>query len=335
MAIGPTDLVEVLIEGLGTAGVFVMIASGLTLIFGLMGVLNFAHGALTTVGGYVGGFLLLYITGAVALDFAVGWFPVGAFTLWLVALVLTGVVLALIGSVIEFGLIRKLYGRAPIEQILLTFGVALVIQEFVYMILGPWQKGLPDPTSSWGEPIVAGPGFMTAGKTFDFLGISIRSLTPVKILLGALVIAAVWAFLNKTRYGLFIRAGTEDSEMAQALGINVQRVFTVVFGIGIGLAGMAGMFLIWEASYDLTYLMGAQALLPAFIIVVVGGLGTFKGTVVASIIGGIFFEFGVMLQTQVFTDFSQLNNVFIFLLLVIALIVKPQGLYGQEEVGGH
>ncbi|MHB9286213.1 branched-chain amino acid ABC transporter permease [Halobacteriales archaeon Cl-PHB] len=335
LSIGPATVVEVLIEGLGTAGVFVMIASGLTLIFGLMGVLNFAHGALTTVGAYVGGGILLFLVGTVAIDLSIAGLEIGTFALWLFGLVLTGVVLMAIGSIIEFGLIRKLYGRAPIEQILLTFGVALVIEEFLLMILGNWQEGQPDPTAAWGQPIIEGPSFMGTGKTFDLLGVSIRSLTPVKILLGIAVVIGVWAFLNKTRYGLFIRAGTEDSEMAQALGINVERVFTVVFGIGIGLAGMAGMFLIWERSYELTYTMGSQALLPAFIIVVVGGLGTFKGTVVASIIAGIFFEAGLVLSTDVFTGFSQLNNIFIFLLLVGVLILQPQGLYGQEEVGGH
>lgn len=203
------------------------------------------------------------------------------------------------------------------------------------MLLGNWQGGLPDPTSAWGEPIVAGPGFMASGRSIDVAGVSIRGFTPVKILLGVAVVVGVWAFLTKTRYGLYIRAGTEDAEMAEALGIDVQRVFTVVFGIGIGLAGMAGMFLIWERTYEMTYLMGAEALLPAFIIVVVGGLGTFKGTVVASLIAGILFETGVFLQTNVVTEFSQLNNIFIFLLLVAVLILRPQGLYGQEEVGGH
>jgi branched-chain amino acid transport system permease protein len=327
LQIDPATLLTVLIEGLGTAGLFVMIASGLTLIFGLMGVLNFAHGALTTVGGYVGGGLVVYLLA--------GGEGLGQMGLWLVALGLTGIVLTGLGALIEFGLVRKLYGRAPIEQILLTFGVALVIQELVLMLLGNWQGGLPDPTSSWTEPIVAGPSFMALGRSIDVFGISIRGFTPVKILLGILVVVGVWAFLTKTRYGLYIRAGTEDAEMAEALGINVQRVFTVVFGIGIGLAGMAGMFLIWERTYDLTYLMGAEALLPAFIIVVVGGLGTFKGTVVASIIAGILFESGVFLQTNVVTEFSQLNNIFIFLLLVVVLIIRPQGLYGQEEVGGH
>ncbi len=327
LQVGPGTLVQILIEGLGTAGVFVMIASGLTLIFGLMGVLNFAHGALTTVGGYVGG-------GVVVMLLAGGG-GIGQFGLWLVALGLSGLVLAVLGGAIEFGLIRKLYGRDPIEQILLTFGVALVIQELLLMLLGNWQSGQPDPTTSWGEPIVSGPAFMSPGRSIDLLGVSIRGFTPVKMLIGALVVVGVWAFLTKTRYGLYIRAGTADAEMAEALGIDVQRVFTVVFAIGIGLAGMAGMFLIWERTYDLTYLMGAQALLPAFIIVVVGGLGTFKGTVAASVIAGVLFEAGIFLQTNVVTEFSQLNNIFIFLLLVVVLIVRPRGLYGQEEVGGH
>ncbi len=327
-SVSPTVVLRVLLEGLGTAGVYIMIASGLTLIFGLMGVLNFAHGALTTVGGYVGGGLLVAFVAASASG-------VGLFAQWLLLMVVTGVILAFLGSVIEVGLIRKLYDRPPIDQILLTFGVALVIQELIFMILWEWLDRNPDPTAHWNAAERLGPEIAQGGARLDLPGFSVRGIVPIKIVLGALVVVAVWAFLNRTRYGLYIRAGTEDAEMAQALGINVQRVFTVVFGLGIGLAGMAGMFLIWDRSYDLTWLMGAEALLPAFIVVVVGGLGTFKGTVVASIIAGIFFETGVYLQTNYITWFAELHSTLLFALLVIVLIVRPQGLYGQEEVGGH
>jgi branched-chain amino acid transport system permease protein len=152
---------------------------------------------------------------------------------------------------------------------------------------------------------------------------------------GIVVVAAVWAFLTRTRYGLYIRAGSEDAEMAEALGIDVERVFTVVFGIGIGLAGIAGTFLLFESQYSTTVHLGAEVLLPAFIVVVVGGLGSFKGTVVASIVAGLFYELGVHLNTFYLTDFSTLPSMLIFLLLVAVLVLRPQGLYGQAEVGGH
>ncbi len=153
-------------------------------------------------------------------------------------------------------------------------------------------------------------------------------------LVGAVVVAGVYLFLTRTRYGLYIRAGSEDDEMAEALGIDIRRVFTVVFGIGSGLAGVAGTFLIWQSTYDVTVAIGAQALLPAFIVVVVGGLGTFTGTVVAAAVAGFFFEFGVLLSTNVF-DFVSLPQMLLFILLVVTLIVRPTGILGEEEVGGH
>ncbi|MEF8777019.1 MAG: branched-chain amino acid ABC transporter permease [Haloarculaceae archaeon] len=329
LQITATDLLEVLIEGLGTAGVYVMIASGLSLIFGLMGVLNFAHGALTTVGGYVGGALLVFVGGAVLAEAATA--SLGVFVFWLAAILLTGVVLAILGSMIEVALVRQLYDRPPIDQILLTFGVALVIQQVLRIVVGLYE----DPDRHWTAAESAGPWIVQQGNTIEILGLAIKGIRIMEFALGALVVVGVWAFLNRTRYGLYIRAGTEDAEMAEALGINVRQVFTVVFGIGIGLAGMAGTFLIWEKTYDLTVLMGAEALLPAFIVVVVGGLGTFKGTVVASVIAGIFTEAGVFLSTTYEALPTQLPSMLIFLLLVGVLVLKPQGLFGQAEVGGH
>jgi len=329
LQITPAALLEVLIEGLGTAGVYVMIASGLSLIFGLMGVLNFAHGALTTVGGYVGGAVLVLVGGAVIADAATG--SIGVLALWIVAIVATGLLLALLGAIIEVGLVRQLYDRPPIDQILLTFGVALVIQQLLRIVVGLYE----DPDRHWTAAEAAGPWIVQQGNEIEVLGLAIQGIRLMEMALGALVVVGVWAFLTRTRYGLYIRAGSEDAEMAQALGIDVRQVFTVVFGIGIGLAGMAGTFLIWEKTYDLTVLMGAQALLPAFIVVVVGGLGTFKGTVVASVVAGIFTEAGVFLSTNYESLPTQLPSMLIFLLLVAVLIVKPQGLFGQAEVGGH
>jgi len=323
----PVAWLNVVIAGLGTAGVYVMIASGLSLIFGLMGVLNFAHGTFTTVGAYVGGILVMTFLAENASS------VLGAYVPFLVAVVLVGVVLALMGAVTEVGLIRRLYDRPPIDQILLTFGIALVIRELLYIFAPLWGA---DPTQDWKAVDVFGPPLLESGFTVDVFGLSIQGLRVAEFLLGAVVVVAVWLFLTRTRYGLFIRAGSEDDEMAEALGINVRRVFTVVFAIGIGLAGMAGTFLVWETGYAVTPLMGAEkALLPAFIVVVVGGLGTFKGTVVASVVAGMFFEFGIYLNTNYLTEFSELPNMALFILLVGILILRPQGLFGQEEVGGH
>ena len=328
----PAELAEIFIRGMGTAGVFVLIASGLSLIFGLMGVLNFAHGSLTTYGAFAGAAILLTFSS----DGATG---LSALIALVVAAIGVFAVLSLFGASIEFSLIRRLYERPPIDQILLTFGVALVLDEFLTIILELWDV---DPFRPYAAPTSYGPAFLEQGQNLVLGGIEVRWLYLFEFVVGALVVVAVWLFLNETRYGLFIRAGSEDDEMAEALGINVRRVFTLVFGVGIGLAGVSGLFLIWDPVYKLQITLGAEALLPAFIVVVVGGLGTFKGTVVASGIAGIFAQFGNALftnQTQLgginLGNFPQLPSMLIFILLIVMLIVKPTGLYGEEEVGGH
>jgi len=330
-------IVEIFIKGLGRAGIYVLIASGLTLIFGLMGVLNFAHGALTTYGAYVGAGVLIVLWGSG---------PEGAIVLLglLVASVVAFAALSSVGSGIEFGLIRRIYDRPAIDQILLTFGVALTLEEFLRVILLNYFQIDPASNAFHGE-FNGGqytPGILQRGEGLEIVGTSIRWVYIFEFIVGAIVVAAVWAFLTKTRYGLFIRAGSEDDEMAEALGINVRQVFTFVFGIGIGLAGVSGIFLIWDPGFTLDITMGTQALLPAFIVVVVGGLGTFKGTVVAAVIAGFFAQFGnwlfsngVTMAGINFGDFPQLPGMLIFILLVVVLIVQPTGLYGEEEVGGH
>ncbi len=337
------SIAEIVIKGLGTAGTFVMIAAGLSLIFGLMGVLNFAHGALTTYGAYLGAILLVFLWGAN---------PGGSivFIGLIAASIVVFVLLSLIGAAFEYSLIRRLYERPPIDQILLTFGVALTLDEFLKVmlddILNPYVSANLDPNSNAFSTELSGgqytPELLSRGAGLEVAGTSIRWVYVFEFFVGALVVAAVWVFLNRTRYGLYIRAGSEDSEMAEALGINVRQVFTLVFGIGIGLAGVSGIFLIWDPNFVLDITLGSQALLPAFIVVVVGGLGTFKGTVVAAGVAGFFFQFGNFLFSNNIGvggvnlgSFPQLPGMLIFILLVAVLIIQPTGLYGEEEVGGH
>jgi branched-chain amino acid transport system permease protein len=337
------SIAEIGIKGLGTAGIYVMIAAGLSLIFGLMGVLNFAHGALTTYGAYLGAILLVFLWGS---NPGGGIVFIGLIAVAIVVFVL----LSLIGAAFEYSLIRRLYDRPPIDQILLTFGVALTLDEFLKVvlddILNPYVNANLDPNSNAFYSEMSGgqytPELLSRGSGLEIAGTSIRWVYVFEFFVGALVVAAVWLFLTRTRYGLFIRAGSEDSEMAEALGINVRQVFTLVFGIGIGLAGVSGIFLIWDPGFVLDITLGAQALLPAFIVVVVGGLGTFKGTVVAAGIAGFFFQFGNYLFSNNIGvagvnlgNFPQLPGMLIFILLVAVLIIQPTGLYGDEEVGGH
>jgi branched-chain amino acid transport system permease protein len=318
----PETLFSVLVDGLAKSALFLMIATGLTLIFGLMGVLNFAHGSLTMLGAYIGGLVMvLAVSQGTPNATRLGVFFVGL-------VVVFGLVAGL-GGVIEVGLIRPLYDRPPIYQILLTFGVTLVLDELARIVtlfydvqpVAPWQTALGTKPTWFTDPVDLGLA-------------SVRGLALFEILFGALTVVVVWAFLTRTRYGLIIRAGSEDSEMTEALGIDVRRVFTVVFALGAGIAGVAGMLLMWDKNWGASVPLAAETLLPAFVVVIVGGLGTFRGTVYAALIVGLADAVTTWWFINV-VDLTFLPEVVVFAILVLVLIVKPQGLFGLAEVGGH
>ncbi|MEF8774636.1 MAG: branched-chain amino acid ABC transporter permease, partial [Halobacteriales archaeon] len=269
----PDTLAAVLLDGLAKAALFVMIASGLSLIFGLMGVLNFAHGSLTMIGAYLGGLVMVTV--------AAGSSGFGRLAMFAAAALFVFVVLSAFGSAVEATLIRPLYDR-PLYQILLTFGVALVLEELVRIAL--LYRGM-QPRSEWQAAIGSKPAMLE--RTYAVAGIGTTGLELFEILMGVLVVATIWTFLTRTRYGLIIRAGSEDSEMVSALGIDVRRAFTVVFGLGVGLAGLAGALLMWDPRWGASVPLAMAVLLPSFVVVIVGGLGSFRGTVVAGIIVGL------------------------------------------------
>ncbi|KAA9397170.1 branched-chain amino acid ABC transporter permease [Haloarcula sp. CBA1130] len=316
------ELGGVIVNGLAKSALYVMIASGLTLIFGLMGVLNFAHGSLTMVGAYLGGLLMVVtVTGGTA--------PLARLGLFFVAIVVVFALLTVLGGAIETTIIRPLYDRPPIYQILLTFGLTLVIEELVRIVLGIYDL---QPLSDWQAALATKPQFL---RESVMLGpVSAGWMSLFQILLGVVTVVGIWTFLTKTRYGLYIRAGSEDAEMASALGIDVRQVFTVVFALGIGLAGAAGTLLMWDPTWGASVPLAAETLLPAFIVVIVGGLGTFRGTVVAALVVGMA-DAVTTWWFQNAIQFTGLPELVLFLVLVVTLIVRPQGLFGVEEVGGH
>ncbi|KAA9407376.1 branched-chain amino acid ABC transporter permease [Haloarcula sp. CBA1131] len=316
------ELGGVIVNGLAKSALYVMIASGLTLIFGLMGVLNFAHGSLTMVGAYLGGLLMVVtVTGGTA--------PLTRLGLFFVAIVVVFALLTVLGGAIETTIIRPLYDRPPIYQILLTFGLTLVIEEVVRIVLGIYDL---QPLSDWQAALATKPQFLREPVALGPVSAGWMSL--FQILLGTITVVGIWAFLTKTRYGLYIRAGSEDTEMASALGIDVRQVFTVVFALGIGLAGAAGTLLMWDPTWGASVPLAAETLLPAFIVVIVGGLGTFRGTVVAALVVGMA-DAVTTWWFQNVIEFTGLPELVLFLVLVVTLIVRPQGLFGVEEVGGH
>jgi branched-chain amino acid transport system permease protein len=316
------ELGTVVVNGLAKSALYVMIASGLTLIFGLMGVLNFAHGSLTMVGAYLAGLVMVTVVGQ-----ATG--SIARLAVFFVAILLVFGGLTVLGGAIETTLIRPLYDRPPIYQILLTFGLTLVIDEIVRIVLGVFGM---QPLSDWQAALATKPQFLR--EPAAVAGISVRWMAVFQILLGIVTVVGIWAFLTKTRYGLYIRAGSEDSEMAAALGIDVRQVFTVVFALGIGLAGAAGSLLMWDPTWGASVPLAAETLLPAFIVVIVGGLGTFRGTVVAAVVVGMT-DSVMTWWFQNYIQFTGLPELVLFLVLVLTLIVRPQGLFGVEEVGGH
>ena len=281
------------ITGLGLAAMYFLIASGLSLIYGLMGVLNFAHGAFLTVGAFSTWAITEHLDwiGNPTLRFAVA----GLFGL------AGGAVLA---ALVELVLIRPLYGR-PIEQVLVTVGLALAVTALVQGIWGPEVQPFPSP--QWMR------------DTTTILGANIPNDRFVEIGAAAVVLAGLLVFLRRSRYGLIIRAGVENRAMVTALGIDVRRAFTLVFTIGGVAAALAGVL---SSVYfgGVEPHRGTSLLIFAFIVVVIGGLGSIEGSAYAAVAVGL---------TQQYANYyasSGLGDLAVVLLLAIVLLVKPGGL---------
>jgi branched-chain amino acid transport system permease protein len=315
-------LLNVAVSGLAKSALFIMIAAGLSLIFGLMGVLNFTHGAFTMAGAYLGGMFMVMMVNN-------GTSPLMTVFMFLLAAGLTFVVLFVLGGGFESQLIRPLYDRPPVYQILLTFGATLVLEQII--IITVLFYGL-QPRGNWTQALGTKPALMA--NDYELFVLSASGLELFQICMGILTVVGVGLFLYRTRFGLLIRAGSEDSEMIEAMGFDIHRIFTVVFAFGIGLTGIAGTILMWDPAWGASINLAIDTLLPAFIVVIIGGLGSFRGTVYASIIVGM--TDAVMNWWFIHEiKFVGLPEITIFILLVIVLIVKPQGLFGIEEVGDH
>lgn len=289
-----STVVLLLITGLGLGALYFLVASGLSLIYGLMGVLNFAHGSFLTLGAFAGWELARRIG-------ADSW---GTFV---ASIILGAVVGAIFAALTEFFLIRKLYER-HIEQVLVTVGLALAS---VALFDGIWG---PDPI------YVKGPAWL-AGTT-DILGASIPNNRFILILAAVLVLLGIVAFLKYTRYGLIIRAGVENRSMVTALGIDVRRAFTVVFAIGGAAAGIGGVL----ASSYYGYVapsIGGTLLIFAFIVTVIGGLGSLSGAAIAAALVAVL---------QQFANFylGGTGDFVVVLLLAVVLLVRPSGLLGSK-----
>jgi len=331
-----------LLNGLDKGGAYALIALGLTLIFGTLGVVNFAHGALFMLGAFCAVTLnaLLNIN-MVELDptqttawgtpveittpYVEAWF--GEFGTFLInysvplSILLAIPVMLAIGLIMERGLIRFFYARPHAEQILVTFGLAIVIQEIIKAMFG--ANPIPQPAPD----IVAGSADVGA-----FFGIPGSIFYPwwrlIYFLFSVCVIGAVFSFLHFTTYGMVVRAGMQDRETVEFMGINVQRRFTVVFGIAAIVAGLAGVMYTPILSPD--YHMGMDFLVLSFVVVVVGGMGSLPGAVMAGFLLGILQSFAAM--NEVKQLLPGIDQIIIYLIAVIVLLVRPRGLLGQKGV---
>jgi branched-chain amino acid transport system permease protein len=284
------------ITGLGLGAMYFLIASGLSLIYGLMGVLNFAHGAFITFGAYAA----WWLTTQVSMSFE------GEL------LVATGFALAVgaaLGTVVEVVFIRPLY-RRPVEQVLVTVGLALSLGALVFGIWGADPKVFPVP--DW------------VVDTTTILGANIPNDRFVEIAVAAIVLVGLVAFLRFTRIGLIIRAGVENRAMVTALGIDVRKAFTLVFALGGALAALAGVLSgVYFGSVDPQ--RGTTLLIFAFIVVVIGGFGSIVGSAVAAVAVGLVQQYANYYVAD-WLDWSGAGDVAVMLLLATVLLLRPTGL---------
>ncbi|GAA2990391.1 branched-chain amino acid transport system permease protein [Microbacterium terrae] len=289
-----STLVLTLIIGVGLGALYFLVASGLSLIYGLMHVLNFAHGAFLTLSAFIG----WTVAQALGTD---SWWS------FLLSILVGAAVGAVFATLTELVLIRPLYER-HIEQVLVTVGLSFAA---VALFEGIWGT----------DPIhVSGPQWLT--QTTDVLGANVPNRYWVLIVAAALVLMGLVLFLQKTRYGMIIRAGVENRAMVTALGIDVRRSFTLVFAIGGAAAGIGGVLAMHASTYVSAHL-GATLLIFAFIVTVVGGLGSLTGAAIASVLVAV-------LQQVANTYLNGTGDFIVVILLALVLLLRPSGLLGKK-----
>jgi branched-chain amino acid transport system permease protein len=278
-----------LFNGLASGALLALIASGLTIIYGTLGVLNLAHGAMFMLGGYA------------------GWAAFQATGSFAVAVVAGALFLVVVGGAMELVVIRRFYHRPPEDQILVTFGIGIVIVELVRLGFGSLSRTVPPP------------GWAAGVTPIGFLIYPTYRIIVLAIVAAAL--AVLYVVLYRTRLGMIVRAGIEDSTMVGMLGINVDRVFMLVFGIGAMAAGFAGI--VNAPVVSLTPDMGDGVLVQTFVVIVIGGVGSFPGAILGGLVAGEILS----LTSMVDPSYSE---VMLFVVMTLVLLLRPQGLLGQR-----
>lgn len=277
-----------LLHGLVWGVVIALIALGLTIVFGLMDVVNFAHGEFYMLGAFFGYSLLFVVD-----------------NFW-VAMLLAGTGVFFLGLLMEMTMFRPLYGKDPIFHLLLTFGLGMILREVARLIWGGVTKRVDMPVTG----------------AIDMLGMTYPIYRLLIVAIGILVLVIIWYLINRTEAGATMRAASQDRHMAIALGINVGRVYTLTFASGVALAALAGMLM--SPIYFVYPTMGIDAILRAFIVVIVGGMGSLMGAVVASLLIG---EVESLASLWISPTWAE---TLVFVVLIVTMIVKPTGLFGKR-----
>ncbi len=332
-----------ILNGLDKGGAYALIALGLTLIFGTLGVVNFAHGALFMLGAFCAVTLNKLLTlEQVVLDptkktawgtpleirtpYVETWF--GDFGAFLVdysvpsAILLAIPVMLILGVAMERGLIRFFYKRPHADQILVTFGLAIIVQEIIKAQFGA------NPIPQAAPAAVAGSADLGAALGFDPGTVVYPYWRIVYLFFSMTIIGLVFAFLQFTTYGMVVRAGMADRETVGLLGINIQQRFTVVFGLAAVVAGLAGVM--YTPILPPDYHMGMDFLVLSFVVVVVGGMGSLPGAVAAGFLLGVLQSFASM--NEVKQLLPGIDQIIIYLVAVVVLLVRPRGLMGRKGV---
>lgn len=291
--ITPSLLMLQLVTGIALGAVYALLAIGLSLIFGMLTVVNFAHGAFFMVGAFLGVYFL-GLTG----------------NFWL-SLVIAPLVTGVIGLLAERFLVRPLYGRGIDYPLLLTFGLSYVLIDVVRAIFG--IEGLPSST----------PAALRGAVNLGFGHFPLYRLFLIAAT--AVVVLGLWLFLEKTRYGLIIRAGSRDAEIVRVLGVDISRVWWLVFGLGTAIAGLSGVLAAPTRAVNPE--MGIPVLAESFVVTVVGGMGSLPGAVVAGILVGVVFSMTALLAPA----YAEMS---IFVLMALVLLVRPQGFFGKAGALG-
>jgi branched-chain amino acid transport system permease protein len=282
-----------IVNGLMLGAFYAAVAIGLSLIMTLTGVINMAHGSFLTLGGY----------------FAFAMVTVGA--PFLVALIAAPILVAIVGVAVERGLVRPLYGRDPLYSLLLTFGLSLIAEEVYRLIWGSNDKPF------------AAPAYLQGGISLGAFQVPTLQVFTAAVLVVAM--SALWLFLNRSRFGLRLRAAVQDAEMIGALGTNTQVLYMVNFALGLLLAGLAGVLA--AAQLGLNPTAGNALLMPAFVVVIVGGMGSLLG----AIAGGLLIGMTISMMTLFLPAASDVS---MYIIMALILLVRPRGLFGEEGLFG-